>query len=83
MQYKNVAKHTDVKHTKIKLPVTVTQETVKRKIVIDMVKSISKLPPIKVIEYNGEYVVLDGHHRLAAYKAMNKQIIPVMILKTN
>ncbi|MEA3427653.1 MAG: ParB N-terminal domain-containing protein [Thermodesulfobacteriota bacterium] len=38
-------------------------------------------PPVKVVQHNGFYVLLDGCHRLEAYKQLEKPKIPVEVWK--
>lgn len=64
----------------IQLPTKVIQNEVSREYVISLLKSSSNLPPIKVVDYDGEYVVVDGHHRLAAAKALGKRTISAHLI---
>lgn len=63
---------------KIKLPSIVTQSEATK----DFTQSIlGRTPdPIKVREVGGEYVVLDGHHRLAAAKASGAKRIDAVLV---
>lgn len=40
-----------------------------------------KMPPITVRMANGRYQVLDGHHRLEAYRELNRAKIPAQVVK--
>ena len=42
-----------------------------------------KLPPILVRKHGNGYQVIDGHHRLKAYKLLNKKYIPAHIISTS
>lgn len=49
----------------------------------DRLRVVSDLDPILVAEIDGSQYVVDGHHRLKAYKAMKKGIIPARVSQTN
>ena len=81
MQYSFFSKKNGKNIGSIKLPSTVIQAEVDRQHVISMIPVQNKLPPIKVVSYNGEYVVVDGHHRLAAAKALGKRSIKAELIE--
>lgn len=62
----------------INLPKYITQNHVTKDYVYDIIDKKTN-NPIKVMKYKNDYVVLDGHHRLAAAKALNKKIKAVLI----
>lgn len=39
-----------------------------------------KLPPITVVKKGGSYLIIDGHHRYAAYKAAGAGQVPIRIV---
>lgn len=63
----------------IYLPKYITQNHVTKDYVYDIIDKKTKIEPIKVMKYKNDYVVLDGHHRLAAAKALNQKIKAVLI----
>lgn len=63
----------------INLPKYVTQNHVTKDYVYGIIDKKTKIEPIKVMKYKNDYVVLDGHHRLAAAKALNQKIRAVLI----
>jgi FKBP-type peptidyl-prolyl cis-trans isomerase 2 len=64
----------------IPIPSKVTQDEVDKEKAKSMIINHTKLPPIKVAKVNGEHVVVDGHHRLAAAKALGKKTISADIV---
>jgi hypothetical protein len=51
--------------------------------VMQMAMSIEQgkqLPPITVVKKGGSYLIIDGHHRYAAYKAAGAEQVPVRIV---
>lgn len=66
----------------INLPKYIVQNNVTKDHVYSIIDKKSNLNnPIKVMKYKNDYVVLDGHHRLAAAKALNQKIKAVLIEK--
>lgn len=63
----------------INLPKYIIQNHVTKDFVYDIIDKKTKITPIKVMKYKNDYVVLDGHHRLAAAKALNQKIHAVLI----
>lgn len=59
----------------IDIPKYITQNHVTKDFVYDIIDKNTKTKSIKVMKYKNDYVVLDGHHRLAAAKATNKKKI--------
>ena len=63
----------------INLPKYITQNHVTKDYVYTIIDKKTN-DPIKVMKYKNDYVVLDGHHRLAAAKALNQKIKAVLIV---
>lgn len=63
----------------INLPKYITQNHVTKDYVYTIIDKKTN-DPIKVMIYKNDYVVLDGHHRLAAAKALNQKIKAVLIV---
>lgn len=49
----------------------------------DRLQIIKDLDPILVADIDGRLYVVDGHHRIKAYKTTKKGVIPARILQTN
>jgi hypothetical protein len=49
------------------------------KTVDEYVDTLAKLPPITVFHIDGEYILADGFHRLAAYKKAGQDSIPCFV----
>ena len=85
MKYSYFSKAQGNKPILIDLPKTVVQNDVDKDFVFKIIDDYDRLgpsknKPIKVTKANNEYVVLDGHHRLAAAKALGyKKIYAVEV----
>lgn len=66
----------------INLPKYIVQNNVTKDHVYSIIDKKSNLNnPIKVMKYKNDYVVLDGHHRLAAAKALNQKKIKAVLIE--
>lgn len=80
LQYAYFSKAKTSKLGKIDLPDTVIQADVSRSKAKELVSSTRKVPPIKVAKIGGKFVVVDGHHRLAAAKARGDKKIDAELI---
>lgn len=66
----------------INIPKYIVQNNVTKDHVYSIIDKKSNLNnPIKVMKYKNDYVVLDGHHRLAAAKALNQKKIKAVLIE--
>lgn len=65
----------------INIPKYITQNDVTKDFVYGLIDKNTKSKPIKVMKYKDDYVVLDGHHRLAAAKALNQKKIKAVLIE--
>lgn len=65
----------------INIPKYITQNDVTKDFVYGLIDKNTKSKPIKVMKYKDDYVVLDGHHRLAAAKATDKKKIRAVLIE--
>lgn len=66
----------------INIPKYIVQNNVTKDYVYNIIDKKSNLNnPIKVMKYKNDYVVLDGHHRLAAAKALNQKKINAVLIE--
>lgn len=80
LRYAYFSKAKTSKLGNIDLPSKVIQGDVSRTKAKELVSSTRKVPPIKVARIDGELVVVDGHHRLAAAKARGDKKIDAELI---
>ncbi len=50
-------------------------------VAVAMMSDITLLPPIEVVEYDGLYYVVDGHHRVSVARALRKIAIDANVVR--
>lgn len=60
---------------------SVDKQSDRYRIIKELMENLSYMPPIKVYHIDGEYYVVDGHHRVVASKEIGKDFLDAEIIE--